>query len=170
MNRSHVPTPMQTLFGPSPLSDKGLLSNSSSFMSPVTRMHWPILMISLPLPIWVKKELHQIASLLVREPSCNARQGERWYTCSPFEKITSDLHLRVIEFLGQQAAQCYWHHKQHLNATSFELVHWVSISKAIGSFPQTFQKWLSKFGTRITQVYVLLVLSSSTMMFQSYWL
>jgi len=94
------------------------------------------------LNVWMdalaKRELHQIASLPVCAPSCDALMGERWHAVSIAGKITADPHLCVIDILGQQAAQCYWEQKQQLTTTSFGLVHWASLGKAIGVFLLTF--------------------------------
>jgi len=77
-----------------------------------------------------KKELHRIAAL----PHCTAVPdsllGERWYALSPSGKITSDPHLVVVELLGRWEALRYWSHKQQLDATSFDLVHWESLDMA----------------------------------------
>jgi len=101
-----------------------------------------------------KKELHQIVALPVHAPSCNALKEERWYVHSLSGKITANPHSCMIDLLGQQVAQWYWEHKEQLTATSFKLVHWASMGKAIGYFPSTFQMWLSKFASSHSAVAV----------------
>jgi len=110
------------------------------------------------LNVWMdslaKRELHQVASLPVHAPPCNALMGERWHGISLAGKIMADPHSCVINLLGQQMVQCYWDHKQQLTTTSFRLVHWASMGKAMGSFLPTFQMWLSKFASSHSAVAV----------------
>jgi len=92
-----------------------------------------------------KKELHHIAAL----PHCiavpNLLLGEHWYALAPSGKIMLDPHPVVVELLGRWEVLRYWSHKQQLDATSFDLVHWEPLDTATRSFPPTLQMCLSKF-------------------------
>jgi len=77
-----------------------------------------------------KKELHQIAALPHRTAVPNSLLREHWYALAPSGKITLDPHPVVVELLGRREALWYWSHKQQLDATSFDLVHWELLDMA----------------------------------------
>jgi len=94
-----------------------------------------------------KRELHQIASLPIPIQFPPSLHGENWSAYLHDQKLVSDLHILVIDSLGEAQALRYWEQKGHLSPQSFLLVQWDILHAAISAYPPTFQMWLSKFAS-----------------------
>jgi len=93
------------------------------------------------------QELHCIGTLPIPPHWQSLLLEENWSAFIAENKITSDPHMPILDFLGACSAQKYWIHKNQLTPASFSLVQWDVLDRAICSFPHTFQMWLSKFAS-----------------------